>query len=102
MATTIAALPLPPTGLGAPRLRGMARPQARARSAEQAEEPPTDPTAVEHAYRVHRARRRARIERRRRTRYAQLRFYVMLSALVFLVVLVSLTVWNELQRLFGL
>jgi hypothetical protein len=79
-------------------------PQARARARPAPEEdPPNDPTAaVEHAYRFHRARRRARIERYRRTRRAQLRFYVTLCALVFLVVLVSLTVWNQVQRLFGL
>ena len=80
----------------------MPRSQARARSARQPDEPPTDPAVVEQAYRRHRARRRARIERRRRTRYAHVRFYVMLTALVFVSVLVSLTVWNELQRLFGL
>ena len=80
----------------------MARSQAGARSADDADDPPTDPTAVEEAYRFHRARRRVRVERHRRTRYAQLRFYATLTALVFVVVLVSLTVWNELQRLFGL
>ena len=79
----------------------MARSSARATD-EEPDDPPTDPAAIEHAYRVHRARRRARTERRRRSRYAQLRFYVTLTALVFFFVLVSLTVWNELQRLFGL
>jgi len=80
----------------------MARSSARAHSEPEPDDPPTDPSAIEHAYRVHRARRRALSARRRRTRYAHLRFYVTLTALVFLFVLVSLTVWNELQRLFGL
>jgi hypothetical protein len=87
---------------GAPRLWPMAQAKARARPTPEDDAPSDPAAAIEHAYRFHRARRRARLERRRRTRYAQLRFYVMLCALVFLCVLVSLTVWNQVQRLFGL
>jgi len=67
------------------------------------EEPPIDPSAaIEHAYRFHRAKRRVRQQRRYEMRKANLRFYVVLVTLVFVSVLVALTVWNEIQRIFGL
>ena len=65
--------------------------------------PPADPSAaIEHAYQLQRARRRVRERRRRGKRVAGVRFYVVLMALVFASVVIGLTVWNEIQRLFGL
>ena len=64
--------------------------------------PPVDPYAVDRALVLHRARRRARIERRRAQRLAHVRFWVVVVALLALSVFVSLTVWREIQRLFGL
>jgi hypothetical protein len=64
--------------------------------------PVLDPTAIQRNYRRERARRRARMERQRETRYAHLRFWVVLAALVFLVVFLGLTVWDQVQQVFGL
>src|SRR3989442_14856931 len=83
--------------------RHMARPEPGVRPEPSVEPPPIDPSeAIHHAYRFHRAKRRARVEHRRRTREAGLRFYVILVVLVFLTVVLGLTIWNEIQRLFGL
>jgi type VI protein secretion system component VasF len=66
-------------------------------------EPPVDTTAaVRHAYRFHRAKRRVRDDRRLRQRYAGVRFAFTLALLVFAFVVLSLTIWNEIQRAFGL
>ena len=64
--------------------------------------PLTDPYAVDRAVVLHRARRRARIERRRARRLANLRFWLVVIVLLASSVFVSLTVWREIQRLFGL
>jgi hypothetical protein len=66
------------------------------------EAPPIDPTAVQRAYRLERARRRVRDERRRASRRADRRFWVILLVLVVACVVLALTVWHEVERLFGL
>jgi hypothetical protein len=73
-----------------------------ARRQEHPEAPPVDPYAIQRAYRRERARRRARIDRRREQRLAGLRFVAVLAALFALSVFLTLTVWQEIQRLFGL
>ena len=84
----------------------MARPEAAESKQDDpqlAESPPVDTTdAIEWAYRFHRTKRRLRVERRRATQLAGLRFAVTLALLVFVFVVLSLTVWAEVQRLFGL
>jgi hypothetical protein len=66
-------------------------------------EPPVDTVeAIQWAYRFHRTKRRLQVERRRATQLAGLRFAVTLALLVFFFVVLSLTVWAEVQRLFGL
>ena len=77
----------------------MARPQPRV---ETPEEPPLDPSAIEEAYRFHRARRRARVRRQNEARTANVRFYAVLVALVFVLVLIALAAWHEIQAVFGL
>jgi hypothetical protein len=42
------------------------------------EPPPVDPTAIDRAYRLERAKRRARVERQRARRRAAIRFFVTL------------------------
>jgi hypothetical protein len=64
--------------------------------------PPVDPDAVQVAYRTHRARRRARVEHRRRVKRAGLRFWVVLVALLGAGVVLTVTLWREIQQLFGL
>jgi hypothetical protein len=64
--------------------------------------PFVDHEAVQKTVRFHRARRKARIEHRKRGRRAAIRFWVVLVALLTAIVVLSLTVWHEIQRLFGL
>jgi hypothetical protein len=78
----------------------MAEPAMRSRAGDDA--PPFDPVAVDRAYLQERARRRARIERSRERRRAALRFWVVLLGLIALSVLLTLTLWREVERLFGL
>jgi hypothetical protein len=74
-----------------------------ARPEPDVEEPPVDTSeAIRQAYAFHRTKRRVRVERTRRDRYAGVRFAVTLALLVFVFVVLTLTVWNEIQRLFGL
>lgn len=64
--------------------------------------PIVDPGAIDRAYRQHRARRRARVEHSRRARHASVRFWVVLWILLFASVVLALTIWNQMQSLFGL
>lgn len=64
--------------------------------------PPLDPTAVARAYRLERAKRHARMQRDRERRLARLRFWFVLVLLTSALSVLSLTVWNEFERLFGL
>lgn len=61
-----------------------------------------DPAAVQQAYRLHRARRRAHRLREREERRARLRFWFVLLALVAFSVALSVVVWHQIERLFGL
>jgi hypothetical protein len=78
----------------------MAEPATRSRAGDDA--PDFDPVAVDRAYLQERARRRARIERSRAKRRAAIRFWLVLLALLALGVLLTLTTWREIERLFGL
>jgi hypothetical protein len=64
--------------------------------------PPLDPAAVERAYRLERAKRRARGERDRALRRARFRYLGVLLALLGLAAALGLTAWQQIQRLFGL
>jgi hypothetical protein len=64
--------------------------------------PVVDHEAVQHTVLLHRARRKARIEHRKRTRRAGIRFWLVLSLLLVLSVVLSVTIWHEIQHLFGL
>ena len=79
---------------------GMAEPATDSRAGDDA--PPFDPVAVDRAYLQERARRRARIERSRAKRRAALRFWLVLLGLIAVSVLLTLTIWREVERLFGL
>lgn len=74
---------------------------------ESDDEPPSDIAFVDHeamrqTVRFHRARRKARIEHRKRGRRAAIRFWFVLLALLVAILALSMTVWHEVQRLFGL
>lgn len=66
------------------------------------EAPALDPEAVRRSYRVHRARRRARVEHHRRSRRAGARFWLVLLVLVAACIVLAMTTWREIGRLFGL
>jgi hypothetical protein len=64
--------------------------------------PPVDPEAIDRAYHYHRARRNARLRRRREKSQARLRFAVTFAILVGLALFLMLTIWHEIQKVFGL
>jgi hypothetical protein len=66
------------------------------------DDPPVDPDAIDRAYRLHRARRRARVERHRERSRARLRFVVAVFLLVAAAISLLLTIWHEVQSVFGL
>jgi hypothetical protein len=78
------------------------RASRRARLSAPPDEPPIDPLAVEDAYRVARARRRAREQHERATRYAGIRFWLVTLSLLAAAVFLAVTFWREVQELFGL
>jgi hypothetical protein len=78
----------------------MAEPARRHDAVE--DPPPVDPAAIDRAYRFHRARRRAREDRMRERSLARMRFWVVLLALIVLTAYLSIVVWHQVQRLFGL
>lgn len=65
-------------------------------------DPPVDPGAVDRAYRYHRARRTARRRRKRESARARLRFVIVLGVLLALAIFLMLTIWHEVQSVFGL
>jgi hypothetical protein len=73
-----------------------------ARTLRHGDGPSLDPDAVRRSYHEHRARRRARVEHVRRTKQAGARFWVVLVLLVVACVLLAMTTWREIGRLFGL
>ena len=79
---------------------GMAEPATDSRAGDDG--PLFDPVAVDRAYLQERARRRARIERSRAQRRASLRFWLVVLGLLAVGVLLTLTTWREVERLFGL
>jgi hypothetical protein len=83
-------------------VREGARPTGVVRATAEGETPAVDPDAVRRSYQHHRARRRARVEHTRRTKRAGARFWIVLVLLVAAFVLLALTTWREIGRLFGL
>jgi hypothetical protein len=67
-----------------------------------ADEPPVDPEAIDRAYYVHRTRRRMRVEQQRERARARLRFVAAVVLLVAIALVVLLTLWHEVQSVFGL
>ena len=76
--------------------------QAARRQRAQVDAPPVDPTAIDRAYRLERAKRRARVERERARRRAAIRFFVTIVLLLVLSVGLVVVVWRQIESLFGL
>jgi hypothetical protein len=66
------------------------------------EDPPTDPNAIGEAYRFHRARRRARVRHRQERRKAGLRYYVVLLMLLLGTLVIAVTIWSQVRKVFGI
>ncbi len=66
------------------------------------ESPPIDPGAIQREYRRQRARRHHRERRTRERRAANARFWIIVLALLALSVYLSIAMWQQVQRLFGL
>jgi hypothetical protein len=64
--------------------------------------PVYDPGVVRREYRRQRARREARLRRTRERRAANVRFWLIVLALLTLSVYLSIAMWHQVQRLFGL
>jgi hypothetical protein len=65
-------------------------------------DPPVDPGAIDRAYHFHRARRNARLRRKREKARARLRFVVTFLVLAGLALFLIVTIWREVEELFGL
>jgi hypothetical protein len=67
------------------------------------DEPPIlDPSALEREIRMQRARRTARVERERERRQARLRFWFVLAGLFLALLVLAVTIWDQIGRIFGL
>ncbi len=60
------------------------------------------PSPLERSLVRERARRRAKIEHQIEQRRATRRFQVIMLALIFLAIVLGLTIWDQIQALFGL
>jgi len=65
-------------------------------------EVPVDPGAVHREYRRQRAKRQARDRRNRERRAANIRFWIIVVALLALSVYLGIAMWQQVQKLFGL
>jgi hypothetical protein len=72
------------------------------RKASSDDVPFVDHEAFRDTVRLHRARRKARTAHRKRKRRAGIRFWLVIFFLLVASVLLSVTIWHEIQRLFGL
>jgi Tfp pilus assembly protein PilN len=61
-----------------------------------------DPAVVQRAYQLHRARRRAHRNHRQETKRAKLRFWLVLLVLVVVSIYLSIIIWHQIERTFGL
>lgn len=64
--------------------------------------PVYDPGAVRREYRRQRAKRQALQQRKRERRAANIRFWLIVVALLALSIYLSVAMWHQVQRLFGL
>jgi hypothetical protein len=79
-----------------------ASPEQRPAAAPDEILPVLDSSAVRRNYRLARLKRRERLERDRRSAHATVRFWAIVVLLLSLSTYLGLTIWHEVQRLFGL
>jgi len=64
--------------------------------------PIDDPHAVRRRFIEHRIKRVARIEHRRERKQARRRFWILVSTLLLLAAFLSVTIWAQIQSVFGI
>ena len=69
---------------------------------EETAPPIDDPHAVRRAFIEQRYRRVARLEHRRETKRAQRRFWILVAVLLMLAIFLSVTIWEQIQSVFGI
>ena len=75
---------------------------ARVVRIEEAAPPAHDPVELHRAFRRHKRKRLARIEHRRGLVRARRRFWILISALLVLALFLSVTIWEQIQSMFGI
>jgi hypothetical protein len=80
----------------------MAALRAQRQPVEEPTPPVEDPVAVHQAFRQHRRKRLARLEHRRELRQASRRYWLLVAALFMLAVFLSVTIWEQIQSMFGI
>lgn len=88
---------------GPARIRRLMAP-ARAHRAriEQIAPPIDDPFAVHREFRRHRRKRLARLEQRLEVKRAKRRFWILVGALFMLALFLGVTIWEQIQSVFGI
>ena len=64
--------------------------------------PVHDPAAIHAEFRRHRRKRNARIEHRLELKRAKRRFWVLVGALFMLALFLGVTIWEQVQSMFGI
>jgi hypothetical protein len=80
----------------------MAALRAQRQHVEETTPPIEDPVAFHSAFRQHRRKRLARLEHRRELKHASRRFWFLIAALFMLAVFLSVTIWEQIQSMFGI
>jgi Tfp pilus assembly protein PilN len=70
--------------------------------AEEGVPPIDDQLAVRRRLVQHRRKRVARIERRREQKWARRRFWILIGVLVLITAFLSVTIWEQIQSMFGI
>jgi len=69
---------------------------------EESAPPQDDPRAVRRRVVLHRRKRIARIEYRREQKWARRRFWILVGTLLLVAVFLSVTIWEQVQSMFGI
>jgi hypothetical protein len=75
---------------------------ARVVRIEEAAPPVHDPVEIHRAFRRHRRKRLARIEHLREVRRARRRYWILIGTLIVLAIFLSVTIWEQIQSMFGI
>ena len=74
-----------------------------ARRPDSADPPPiADPLELHQEFRRHRRKRLVRIEQRLETKRATRRFWILVASLLVLALFLSVTIWEQIQSMFGI